>query len=270
MARNDILYIGTNTKMYKTPSEAAEHIRRLGVLTADISGALELFVLPSYTSLPQATQNASAHIRIGAQNMSYEERGQYTGEISPLMLKELGVELVMLGHSERRNTFLETDENIRLKVNCALANNMTALLCVGETLSQKKYKTGIETLRMQLKICLSGVRGKQTEKIVVAYEPVWAIGENGIPADESYANDMHRAIKNTLCELFGIERGNEIPVLYGGSVNAENAVKLIKMPWIDGLFIGRSAWDADNFNRIIRCVLPLFAQKKDERTKRYG
>lgn len=258
----DKLFFGTNTKMFKTPSEAAEHISRLRELTGDISREdMELFVIPSYTSLHLAVPAAGEDIIIGAQNMGWEERGQYTGEISPLMLQELGVKLVMIGHSERRHVLHETDFEEEKKVRCAVEHGFRTLLCIGETMEQKNYGLSREVLSAQLKIGLHSVTAEQAkEHLWVAYEPVWAIGVNGVPADEGYANEMHREIKLCLAELFGEEIAGQIPVLYGGSVNKDNAVKLICQPDIDGLFIGRSAWDTENFNSIIR--MSMEAAKK--------
>lgn len=251
------IYFGTNTKMFKTPSEAVDHIRRLRELTSSISReAVTLFVIPSYTSLHLAVPAAGDDILIGAQNMGWMERGQFTGEISPLMLRELGVQMVMIGHSERRHILHETDFEEEKKVRCAMDQGFRTLLCIGETLEQKEYGISREVLASQLKIGLHSITAAEArEHLWVAYEPVWAIGAGGIPADEGYANEMHRAIKDTLAERFGAECGRRIPVLYGGSVNNENAVKLIQQSEIDGLFIGRSAWEADQFNSIIRAVL---------------
>lgn len=251
------IYFGTNTKMFKTPSEAEAHISLLRQLTENISREeLELFVIPSYTSLHLAVPAAGEDIIIGAQNMGWEERGQYTGEISPLMLQELGVKLVMIGHSERRHVLHETDYEEEKKVRCAVEHGFRTLLCIGETLEQKEYCISREVLAMQLKIALRHISAEDAcRHLWVAYEPVWAIGVNGIPADENYANEMHGEIKACLAEIFNEETANQIPVLYGGSVNKENAINLIKQPDIDGLFIGRSAWDAENFNSIIRMAM---------------
>lgn len=264
MAVKKKLYMGTNTKMFKTAAEAEQHIARLRELTADISPeTMQLFVIPSYTSLHRAVPAAAGSpILIGAQNMGWEERGQFTGEISPLMLQEAGAGLVMVGHSERRHVLRETDFDEEKKVRCAVDHGFQTLLCIGETGEEKAYGISREVLATQLKIGLHGLTAQEAaEKLWVAYEPVWAIGVNGVPADEGYAETMHKAIRETLQELFGQEAGEAVPVLYGGSVNKENAEKLIVQPHIDGLFIGRSAWDADQFNQIIRMVLPLYQQK---------
>lgn len=253
------LYIGTNTKMYKTIAQTTEFLTQLHRLTADIDRqTMELFVIPSFTALERARACVPANsILLGAQNMGWADEGQFTGEISPLMLKEVGVQIAEIGHSERRHILVETDEMENKKVLCALKHGLIALLCVGETAQQKAYGISDEILRMQLKIGLYGVAREQACRLRIAYEPVWAIGVNGVPAGKEYAAQKHRVIKQTLTELFGEQAGREIPVLYGGSVNNENAPELIQMPGIDGLFIGRSAWDAENFDRIIRSVYPL-------------
>jgi triosephosphate isomerase len=264
MKRLDKLYIGTNTKMYKTIADTCSFLKSLNYLTEDIpSDQMELFVIPSYTALPAAKDTVEdSRILIGAQNMSWEDEGQYTGEISPVMLNEIGIDLIMAGHSERRHIMGETDQEEELKIAKALNSGFTALLCIGETMEEKLYGISDEILRIQLKIGLHSIKKNQAQNIWIAYEPVWAIGARGIPADENYANEKHRVIKDTLIELFGEETGTDIPVLYGGSVNPENAKKLIQMSDIDGLFIGRSAWEADKLNAIIRSVLPLHHQKK--------
>ena len=265
MSRLSKLYMGTNTKMYKTPVQAAQHLARLLELCSDISpDILQLFIFPSYPSIEDmAKLAAGSGLMIGSQSIGYEEEGQYTGEISPLMLREGGADLVMVGHSERRHTFLESDFDEERRVKCAVEHDFTTLLCVGETSAQKQYGVSREALAIQLKIGLHSLTSSQAnDKLWIAYEPVWAIGVNGVPADENYADAMHAEIKAVLREIFGPSTGDDIPVLYGGSVNLQNAERLIQKPNIDGLFIGRSAWDASNFNAIIRAVLPLFARRK--------
>ncbi|QIM69760.1 triose-phosphate isomerase [Basfia succiniciproducens] len=254
-------YFGTNLKMYKGIADTTRFLARLSELTHDIraNNDIELFVIPSYTAIQSAIQTtlATSHdnpIIIGAQNMNPNDNGQYTGDISPLMLKEIGTQLVMIGHSERRHKFGETDRQENEKVLSALKHDLTTLLCVGETLEQKNYNISDEVLRTQLKIGLSGINTNQLAKLRIAYEPVWAIGESGIPATADYANEKHAVIKQCLIELFG-DAGKDIPVFYGGSVNAENSNELFGQQYIDGLFIGRSAWDAENFFKIIERIV---------------
>ena len=253
----DKFYFGTNTKMYKTIQDTVDFITGLQDLTADISREeIQLFVIPSYTTQKDANAIKKPDLlMVGAQNMGWEEQGQFTGEISPLMLQECGTDLIMVGHSERRHVLGETDEEENKKVLCALGHDFTTLLCVGETGEEKDYGISEEIIRIQLKKGLFGVKAARTGKLWIAYEPVWAIGVGGKPASKEYAEQIHVVIRETLIELFGPEAGAAIPVLYGGSVNPENAVGLSKMDHIDGLFIGRSAWNADNFNAIIRSVL---------------
>ncbi len=247
------IYFGTNLKMYKTIAETCDYLLKLVEHTRDIDrDKMELFVIPSFTALYHASKCADTkYVTLGAQNMCWEEVGQYTGEISPIMIKELGIDMVMVGHSERRHVFRETDEEENRKIKMALKYGFKTLLCIGETLEEKQYGVSREVLRKQLKIGFHGVDKDKIENLMVAYEPVWSIGVDGIPASADYAAEMHKEIKSCLREIFGTTAEN-IPVLYGGSVNPNNAVQLIQQKCIDGLFIGRSAWDAERFDEIIR------------------
>lgn len=255
------LYLGTNLKMYKTTRETSDYLRSLVELTSDLPRTdLCTFVIPSFTALSQAKAIAGNLIEIGAQNMCWEDTGQFTGEISPLMLKELGIQLVEIGHSERRQHFGESDPIVNKKVLAGLGHGFTALICVGETAEDKNFQVAVEKIRQQVKIALHGVTEEQLSRVWIAYEPVWAIGVHGTPAKAEYANEIHKEIKKVLVEMFA-ETGARIPVLYGGSVNMGNAVELISQPEIDGLFIGRAAWDAGEFNKIIRATLSSWQTK---------
>lgn len=255
------LFFGTNLKMYKTIRETVDYLQALVANTKNISREeIELFVIPSYTTLSTAVTSVDRdYIKLGAQNMCWEDQGQFTGEISPLMLKELNLDLVMIGHSERRHVFGETDVDESKKVKAALNHGFTTLLCIGETLEQKNFGISTEVLRSQLKIGFHDVPVEQISKIWVAYEPVWAIGVNGIPATVEYAEEMHHVIKECLLEIFGAG-AKDIPVLYGGSVNPQNSNDLIIQPSIDGLFVGRSAWQADNFDKLIRDAKAVYEE----------
>lgn len=261
------LYFGSNLKMYKNIGDTVSYLEKLSEETKDISREeIELFIIPSFTSLESAAAGTDPSlITLGAQNMSWEDEGQFTGEISPTMLKELGLKLVMIGHSERRHIFGETDMVENKKVLAAVRHGFTALLCIGETAQQKDYGVSADILRTQLKIGLHKILPKQTGQIWIAYEPVWSIGVNGTPASADYAQEMHQVIKQTLCGLFG-DAADSIPVLYGGSVNPGNADDLIVKPSIDGLFTGRAAWDADKFNTLIRSAKRTYDQYSLERS----
>ena len=256
------LLLGTNLKMYKTASETAAYLSDLSNKVGKLEGDAEFFVIPSFTSLPAAI-SATKTIRLGAQNMYWEEKGQFTGEISPLMLKDLGgISIIEIGHSERRHVFGETSEECNQKVKAALDYGFTALLCVGETSEQKQYNISDETLNAQIKIGLSGVEKTDLKRIWIAYEPVWSIGVNGTPASSDYVRERCKAIKRILTVLFGDE-AEQIPILYGGSVNNTNADDLIENTDIDGLFIGRAAWNAENFYHLSEHVIDIWKKKYD-------
>ena len=257
------VYLGSNLKMYKTIKETVDFLSELSSLTKDISREqLTLFIIPSFTALDRAKQTVSADdIMIGAQNMHPEYEGQFTGEISPKMLQELGINIIEIGHSERRHVMGENDFDENKKVLSALKNGFDrALLCIGETGEQKALGLSDEVLATQLKIGLNGVDIKDIDRLWIAYEPVWAIGVNGTPASADYADEKHGVIKSVLRDLYG-EKADDIPVLYGGSVNRENCEELAAQKNIDGLFIGRAAWNAKPFDEIIRTVMPIFLNK---------
>jgi len=256
------LYIGTNLKMYKNIRETCDYLAQLEALTRDLDrDEVCLFAIPSYTALHAASGVVSrGAIMLGAQNMHWEEKGQFTGEISPPMLQEIGIEIAEIGHSERRQLFGESDETVNKKVHAALRHGFTALICVGETAREKELGVADERLRIQVKIALHQVEEANLDRIWVAYEPVWAIGVQGIPAEPEYANEKHQVIRTVLKELFP-QKGREVPILYGGSVHLANALSFISQPEVDGLFIGRFAWNAESFNELIRAVLLAWRTK---------
>ncbi len=260
---NGKIYLGSNLKMYQTVGETVSFLSELSERTRDIDRKeTTLFIIPSYTALDRARQTVGPEdILLGAQNMHWEEQGQFTGEISPRMLQEIGMDIIEIGHSERRHVMGENDFDENKKVLSALNHGFTALLCVGETGEQKALDLSDEVLATQLKIGLAGVDAGQLGRLWIAYEPVWAIGVNGIPASADYAQEKHAVIKSVLRGLFG-EHAEHIPVLYGGSVNHENCEELAQQSDIDGLFVGRAAWQAESFDRLIRQVLPYFKAKQ--------
>ena len=250
------VWIGSNLKMYKTRIETLDYLISLGELTREIPrDALELFILPSYLALQDSVKEAAPyHIKIGAQNVHWAEEGQFTGEISVSMLKDIGVDLVMIGHAERRQVFFETDKMVNQRTLVALNNGLQVLICVGDTPEDKAFGISEERLVEQLKTALNGVPEENLSKIWVAYEPVWAIGESGQAASPEFANLMQARMHSVLRELYP-HKGPSVPILYGGSVNTGNAAELIIQPEIDGLFVGRAAWDADDFLKLIEIAL---------------
>lgn len=255
---NKKIYFGSNLKMYKTVQETTKYLQELQEYTETIrqnNPDVKLFILPSYTALQGASLSTDQNkIQLGAQNMCWEEEGQFTGEISPRMLEEFNISLAMIGHSERRHVFGESDIEENKKVLMALKHSFIALLCVGETGEEKELGKSEEVLRTQLTVGLSNVSKEAASGVWIAYEPVWSIGTTGIPASAEYAEKMHTVIRDTLVDIFQ-ETGKEIPVLYGGSVNKSNACELITQPHIDGLYVGRAAWDAKAFSELIQDAL---------------
>lgn len=246
------LWVGTNWKMHKSIKEGMKYADQLGRIVSELNADIEVFIIPSYTALwPIKNQIAHAPIRLGAQNMHWADSGAYTGEVSPLMLKEIGLEIVELGHSERRQYYNETDERINKKVLAALKHGLRPLICIGETRDQKHHSVAEEILSIQLKIALSGVGMADAERLLIAYEPVWAIGEEGVPADKRHVSRMHAHIRAILEQLLGREAGRSLPILYGGSVNRANSLEYLSLENVNGLFIGRAAWDIQSFGQIL-------------------
>jgi triosephosphate isomerase len=236
--------------MNKTLAEGLEFAKTLTTFLPSLEGWIQSFILPSFTSargVKRALYNTQ--VLVGAQNMHWSDAGAWTGEISPLMLKDCGLDLVELGHSERRQHFGESDETVGLKTAAAVRHGLIPLICVGETLVERENDRTTEVLANQVRCALQFLRGDAlSAQILFAYEPVWAIGEKGIPATSGYANLQHALIKDVANEILPTAP----KVLYGGSVNPTNSTELTAQPCIDGLFIGRSAWQAENYIAILQ------------------
>lgn len=258
------ILLGTGWKMNKTVREAIEYTNRLLGLLALIPNLdlAQIFLVPPFTAIEAVKKTSQGKLWVGAQNMHWEEWGPFTGEISAPMLQELGVDLVELGHAERRHYFNETDTAINQKVRLALRYGMRPLLCVGDQLEDKEYGVEKEVVTQQLRIALHGVPRECAKQMIVAYEPVWAIGEEGTPANPEDVSVMHKHIRSHLVDTFGPEAGSTVPVLYGGTVKATNAAELLTGGHTDGLFIGRAAWEVEGFvNLIGTCVEAMRNQK---------
>jgi triosephosphate isomerase len=253
-------FFGTNFKMHQTPEETTAFIAALGPAVREAlagHGDAHLFVIPPFTSLPAAVAAARGTdppLWVGAQNMHQATEGAYTDEISARMLQAVGVDLVLLGHAERRALFAETDAALNAKVAAALGAGFRVLLCVGETAEEKGFGVGAETVARQLKIALHGLDPARLSGLLVGYEPVWSIGAGGTPAQPADVTEATGAIRAALASRFG-EPGGRVPILYGGSVNAENCGAVVALEGIDGLFIGRSAWQVEGFARVLAAAL---------------
>ncbi len=248
--------IAGNWKMHLVPVEAralvaairAEIDRDAATLAKD----REVMVAPPAILIPAVAQAlAGSSILLGAQNMHYEDQGAFTGEVSPPMLKSCGVTLVIVGHSERRHIFHETDDLINRKVLAALKHRLTPIMCVGETQDQHDSGRAFDVVLGQLQRGLENVADDQVTAIAIAYEPVWAIG-SGRTATPEHAESIHGAIRGAILERYGRERADAVRILYGGSVNAENVDSLVCKPDIDGALVGGASLKADSFARIVR------------------
>ncbi|MBB3935517.1 triose-phosphate isomerase [Aureimonas phyllosphaerae] len=244
-------WIGTSWKMNKTIAEADAFCETVARSPWASDDRAQLFVIPPFTVLHRVAQALDkTDIIVGAQNVHWKDAGAWTGEVSPVQVKDCGGRLVEIGHSERREHFGETDETVSLKTEAAVRHGLVALVCIGDT--REEYDAGrtAEALRRQTEALISRVEWSQPAKVIIAYEPVWSIGEGGTPAEPSFANEQHARIKELTREKLGFA----LPVLYGGSVNPGNCVELANQEHIDGLFIGRSAWNAEGYLSIVSDV----------------
>lgn len=241
--------IAGNWKMNKTPEEAASMVKELAPLVKDSD--IDIVLCAPFVSL-QATLDAAVgtNIKVGAQNMHWEENGAYTGEVSPTMLNALGVEYVIIGHSERREYFAETDETVNKKVHSALAHGLKPIICVGETLEQREEGITQELVQGQTEAALKGLSADDVKKCVIAYEPIWAIG-TGKTATSEDANNVISYIRSTVKKVYGEEVANAIRIQYGGSMKPENAADLMAMSDIDGGLVGGASLKAEDFANII-------------------
>lgn len=243
--------VAGNWKMYKDKSETFELISQLKEKVNSFLPDVDIAVCPPFTSIELAAELLkNSHIYLGAQNMHSEIEGAFTGEISAKMLKSFGVEFVILGHSERRTYFKETDDFINQKIKRAIEFNLKPIFCLGETLQERENGKTFEVVERQLTKGLEGISRIYLEKIVIAYEPVWAIG-TGKTATPDQAQEVHSFLREKISELYDSEISFKVRILYGGSVKPENARELFNQPDIDGGLIGGACLKADSFYQII-------------------
>ncbi len=245
-------WIGTGWKMNKTVAEARRYIAALrGLLPVD-AASYAFFIVPPFTALAAAREAiGNAPLLLGAQNMHWAESGAFTGEISATMLEEFRIDLVELGHSERRQFFGETDEALNLKVKTALRHGMRPLLCVGDSAEECEAGRSAEAVVRQVRLAFAGLAPRDVDRCLVAYEPIWAIGDQGVPATPAHVRRVHAAVHRAIADL----GGPAVPVLYGGSVNPANAAELAAEDEVDGLFIGRAAWSPTGFAELINSAM---------------
>jgi len=242
--------IAANWKMYKTPDEAKDFVKAFIPLVAGNKHA-DIVLCASPSLLPTVVEAARNNpIRVSAQDMHWLDQGAYTGETSPLMLKALGVTHVLIGHSERRQYFNETDESVNLKLKAALAHGLVPIVCVGEMLAERESNQTGEVLVRQTSIALSGIEPSAAAPIVIAYEPVWAIG-TGRTATPQMADEAHKIIRAQVAKSLSPEVADGMRILYGGSVKPDNTGSLCACPDIDGALVGGASLDAKSFASIV-------------------
>lgn len=241
--------IAGNWKMNNTPAEAAALINEMKPLVKDASCDVVLCV--PFVDITAAAEAAKgSNIKIGAENIHWAESGAFTGEISGKMLKAAGAEYVVIGHSERRQYFGETDDTVNMRLKAALANGLIPIVCVGETLEQREKNITVETVAIQTKIAFRDISADDAAKTIIAYEPVWAIG-TGKTATDDQADEVNGAIRNVVKEIYGEAVADAMTIQYGGSMNAKNAAGLLAKEHIDGGLIGGASLKAEDFSIIV-------------------
>lgn len=244
--------IAGNWKMNKTPSETTALINEMKPLVADADCKVVLCV--PFVDIDAALKaSAGSNIEIGAENCHFEKSGAFTGEVSPVMLKEMGVKYVIIGHSERRQYFGETDVTVNKRLKSALEEGLKVILCVGETLEQREQGITAELVAMQTKIALLGVSKEAARNVIIAYEPVWAIG-TGKTATSDQAEEVCAIIRNVIADIYDGETAEGMTIQYGGSMNAKNADELLSKVNVDGGLIGGASLKAEDFSVIVKAA----------------
>lgn len=247
--------IAGNWKMNKTRPEAKELLEAIKPLVANAEGKVEVIACVPFTNLETAIHaTADSNVKIGAENVHFEKSGAFTGEISADMLVELGVEYVVIGHSERRQYFGETDETVNKRTKAALAAGLKPIVCVGELLWERECNITEEVIARQIKLDLYNVSAEDVKKTVIAYEPVWAIG-TGKTATADQAEEVCAFIRATLAKIYDAATAEAVTIQYGGSMNAGNAAELLSKPNVDGGLIGGASLKAADFNTIVQAAI---------------
>ena len=245
-----IPFIAANWKMHKTVHEAVVFVKEFRSLVKDIED-VEIVVAPAFTAVHAAAEAArNSRVGIAAQNLHWEKQGAFTGEISAQMAREAGAEYVIIGHSERRQFFGETDQSVNRKLGAALGAGLIPIVCIGETLEEREGNRTLDVLDRQIKDGFDGITGDQVAGLVVAYEPVWAIG-TGRTATAAQAQEAHAHIRQRLRQWFGGPAADQCHVIYGGSVKPENTADLVGQPDVDGALVGGASLDVKGFFEIV-------------------
>jgi triosephosphate isomerase len=246
-----IPFLAANWKMFKTVHEAVTYVKEFRVLVKDVTD-VELVLAPPFTALhavAEASRNST--IAVAAQNLYWEREGAFTGEVSGAMIKEAGAEYAIIGHSERRRLFQETDSTVNRKTHAAFQAQLVPIVCIGETLDEREQNQTLSVLDRQIKEGLDGLSAEQVAALVIAYEPVWAIG-TGRNATPEQANEAHAHIRTRLRQWFGGDAAENCHVIYGGSVKPDNIRELAALPDVDGALVGGASLDTQSFLKIVQ------------------
>lgn len=247
--------------MHKTIPEAVEMVKALKEASPQLTDA-ELVVIPPYTMLSEVKKVIEGStVQLGAQNIFWEEKGAFTGEVSPPMLKDAGCQYVTIGHSERRQYFGETNETVNKRIKAALAHELTPIMCIGESLEEREKGNTMDKVETQINSGLEGLGKDEIRQIVIAYEPIWAIG-TGVTATTSQAEEVHSFIRKKLTEKYGNEIASYAIILYGGSVKPANTYSMLKENNINGALVGGASLEADSFIQITKEAIKAYKEKK--------
>jgi len=258
---NEKPFIAGNWKMHKTIPEAVEMVKALKEESPQLTDA-ELVVIPPYTMLSEVKKVIEGStVQLGAQNIFWEEKGAFTGEVSPPMLKDAGCQYVIIGHSERRQYFGETNETVNKKIKATLAHELTPIMCIGESLEEREKGNTMDKVETQINSGLEGLGKDEIRRIVIAYEPIWAIG-TGETATPSQAEEVHSFIREKLTEKYGNEIASYAIILYGGSVKPANTYSILKENNINGALVGGASLEADSFIQITKEAIKAYKEKK--------
>lgn len=243
-------FIAANWKMHKTVHDTVVYVKEFRSLVKDVED-VEIVLAPPLTAIHAAAEAArNSNVGIAAQNVHWERQGAFTGEVSAAMVREAGAEYVIIGHSERRQLFGETDEQVNRKLQAALGAGLIPIVCIGETLAEREQGQTLDILDRQIKAGFDGISGEQVASLVIAYEPVWAIG-TGRTATSAQAQEAHAHIRQRLRQWFGGPAADECHVIYGGSVKPENSRELVEQPDVDGALVGGASLDLRGFFEIV-------------------
>jgi triosephosphate isomerase len=244
-------FISGNWKMFKTCPEAVEAAGTISMIVADVLSDIDVMIAPTFTALaPVADKLEDSPILIGAQNLFWESEGAYTGEISAEMIASAGCECVIIGHSERRQYFNETDESVNKKIKAAISSKLIPVMCIGETESEREEEKTLSVLDKQIKKGLEGLPSEELKSLIIAYEPVWAIG-TGKTATSDQAQEVHKYIRSLLENIYNADFAGAVRILYGGSVKPNNVAELMEREDIDGALVGGASLDPETFSKIV-------------------